>query len=341
MAAKPRFDFEIDWTTDLLAQQPSRPIKHLPEGGAVVEITTRTIHGRFLMKPGTKANEAILGILGRALHVFPDVRLHAFWFLSNHYNLLAFFPDVFVMAAFMNHVNSNLARELGMLHDWPEKFFGRRYRGIVLVDPGAEVPRLAYLLAQGTKEGLVSRPFDWPGAKCLGALVDGDSITGKWLDRTALFRARKRNPNAREKDFYVHYPIDLEPLPTWEHLSDGERRARARALVDAIEKMAAEENQRRRRKPMNPEKILRQNPHDSPVRIARSPAPMCHASSKQRFWGYVEFYGTFLQAYRTASEAFRGGDLAALEQFPPGCFRPGFAPESVRAPRRSFAEATL
>lgn len=82
----------------------------------------------------------------------------------------------------------------------------------------------------------------------------------------------------------------------------------------------------------SPEKILHQNPHDRRGRVARTPAPMCHASSKQRFWAYADSTVPSSRSTGAASEAFRSGALAALEQFPPGCFRPGFAPVSIRVP---------
>ncbi len=327
-----KVSFKIDWEKDVLEEQPSRPLKHLPTGGGVVEITTRTLHGLFTLKPGTRANDLILGVLGRALHVFPRVRLHGFVFLSNHYNLMASFPDVFVMAAFMNHVNSCIARELGVLYDWREKFFGRRYRGIVVTDEESQVERLAYLLAQGTKEGLVARPDQWPGAKCFDALTSGTKLKGKWVDRTALYRARQRDPGAREKDFVVEYDIPLYPLPCWENVPEEERQRRTRQIIEAIEEKARELNARLRRKPMGAEKILKQNPHDRPGKIAKSPAPLCHASSRRRFWKYANVYFDFVARYRAASKELRDGDLSAVDRFPPGCFLPAFRPPGTPSP---------
>ncbi|MGH9441975.1 MAG: hypothetical protein ACRD16_06845, partial [Thermoanaerobaculia bacterium] len=316
-------DFELDWTDDVLDEQPSRPLRFLPEGGAVVEITARTLHGFFLLKPGTRANELILGVLGHALAQFPQVRLHGFWFLSNHFNLLGFFPNAFIMAAFMNLFNSCLARELGRLYGWKEKFFGRRYRAIVLADSGAQVPRFAYLLSQGTKEGLVARPDLWPGAKCLGAVLRGERVQGVWVDRTAMYEARAKKKDVREKDFETIVDVPLHPLPIWERLPETERQRRTAEIIDAIERKAESENRRLRRKPLGAEKILSQDPHDSPKNFQRTPAPMCHASSRSSFWSFADAYRAFLADYRAASRALREGDRDAVDRFPPRCFRPG------------------
>lgn len=323
MGKKPfTFEFQYDWERDPIEKQPSRPLKFLMERGAVVEITTRTIHGRLLIRPGTKANDITSGVMGRSLSLFPEVRLFGHWFLSNHYNLLAYFPNAQVMAAFMNHLNGCLGRELGALYDWKEKIFGRRYRAIVLADEESQVRRLAYLLAQGTKEGLVARPDQWPGTNCLRTLLEGTTLQGPWLDKTALYRARRSRPDARAKDFITQYEVRIDPLPCWAALPEEERRARVRTIVSSIEEAAAAENARLRRKPMGAEKILRQHPHDHPAKIAKSPAPMCHAASRASFWRYANAYRAFVKAYREASRALRAGDLGALERFPPGCILP-------------------
>ena len=37
---------------------------YIPKGGALVETCTRTVQGRMLLRPGPKANDLILGVLG-------------------------------------------------------------------------------------------------------------------------------------------------------------------------------------------------------------------------------------------------------------------------------------
>ena len=326
-------EFEWDDGDEFGRGQPSRPIRHLPDGGGVVEITTRTLQGRFLMKPAQSANELIAGVIGRALELHPRVELYGYWFLSNHYNLLAGFPDVETMCAFMTFVNSNLARELGALYDWKEKFWGRRYRAILVVDEEAEVNRLAYLLAQGTKEGLVARPREWPGLKCLETLVTGKPVMGRWINRTGIYNARRGGKRVSEEDFVTYYPIRIAPLPAWKQLREAERRERTLALLAAIERRGADECKRRGRAPMGAKRILAQNPHDHPASIARSPAPMCHASSRKGFWKYANAYFSFLAEYRELSDRVLEGDLSALDEFPRRCFRPA-PPPIVRAARR-------
>jgi hypothetical protein len=44
----------------------SRRLRYVPEGGALVEVTCRTVHSRFLLRPSLALNEIVLGVLARA-----------------------------------------------------------------------------------------------------------------------------------------------------------------------------------------------------------------------------------------------------------------------------------
>ena len=61
-----------------------RPLRWIPEGGALVEVTCRTIHGRYLLRPSHNLNEIIIGVLARAKERF-HMRICGLIFLSSHY----------------------------------------------------------------------------------------------------------------------------------------------------------------------------------------------------------------------------------------------------------------
>jgi REP element-mobilizing transposase RayT len=89
----------------------SRPLRFIPEGGALVEVTTRCIQSRFLLAPGPLLNEIILGVLARAARIY-GVGVVAFCFVSSHYHLLVRVSDAEALARFACYFNSNLAREI-------------------------------------------------------------------------------------------------------------------------------------------------------------------------------------------------------------------------------------
>ena len=59
-----------------------RPVRFIPEGGALVEITGRTMQGRFLFIPSATFTDIALGVLGRAQRLH-NVRLFGYVVLSN------------------------------------------------------------------------------------------------------------------------------------------------------------------------------------------------------------------------------------------------------------------
>ena len=85
-------------------------------------VTDRCFQGRFLMRPSPKSNAIIIGVMAHAEARY-DVQLHNHCFMSNHFHLLVTAPSAAELAAYMQYVKSNLARELGRLHGWKGKFW--------------------------------------------------------------------------------------------------------------------------------------------------------------------------------------------------------------------------
>ena len=176
----------------------ARRLRHTPEGGALFDVTCRTVQSRFLLRPDPLLNEIIPGALARAKHRY-GVELSAFIFLSNHLHILAWATDSKQLARFMGYFLSKLAREVSRLTGWRDKVFARRYQAIpISEEEAAQVARLVYILSNGCKEDLVERPQDWPGAHCVDALLSGQPLKGTWFDRTQEFAARNRGePNLK------------------------------------------------------------------------------------------------------------------------------------------------
>src|SRR5947199_6371040 len=213
----------------------SRPLRWIPEGGALVEATCRTVHGRLLLLPTEELNEIIIGILARAKRMY-EVKICSFAFASNHYHLLLRVEDAEQLASFMGYLNSNLAREAGRLVEWREKFWSRRYRSIVISDEeGAQVERFKYVLSHGAKEGLVDSPSQWPGVHCIHALLGGEPLVGYWFDRTQESSTLNRREDVERLRYATPEALELDPLPCWQGLTPEQIRARIAPMVDEIE----------------------------------------------------------------------------------------------------------
>ena len=308
----------------------ARQLRYMPKAHTVFEITSRTVQGRHLLRPSKVLNDLILGIIGRAMRLY-GVRVYLFVFLSNHYHLIASALDAETLSRFMCYLNGNLAKEAGRLHDWRERFWGRRYSAIAILEEGSLLDRVRYVLSQGCKEGLVLRPGDWPGVHCVGALVNGEKLAGRWVDRTRESEAKGRNERYDPKKFCTRYEVSLSPLSFVKEMSEGERRAFFRKMVRDIEAETRERLAQEKSKVMGRKRILAMDPHSYPKEFRRSPQPMCHALSKETMESYRRAYELFVEAYRYAQERFMRGDPDALSYFPDDCYIPPFVRSSAQA----------
>jgi REP element-mobilizing transposase RayT len=294
-----------------------RPLRFLPSGH-LVEVTSRTVHGRLLMRPDQRTCDLIRGVLGRAQARY-RMRIVAFVFLSNHFHLLLLPDSPQQLSSFMAYLASNVAREVGRVHDWRDKFWARRYRAITVSnEETAQVARLRYLLAHGAKEGFVAAPREWPGPHSIPALFEGATIQGTWFDRSSEYRARRKGVECSPRDFASIESVTLTPIPCWASWPEDRRRKAVGDLLAAIERDA--QIVRAGKPPLGREAILRQSPHQPPARIKRSLSPAFHVATKAAWQLLREAYRSFVNAFRRASELLRSGDRAVA--FPEGSFPP-------------------
>jgi REP element-mobilizing transposase RayT len=300
-----------------------RPHRFLDNDSGVVELTSRCVQGRFLMRPSSEVNDRILGVIGRAQRQ-TGVRLFAFNYQSNHVHELCGVDSVEQMAAYQRFLKGNLARELGRHYNWKEKFWGRRYHSACLADNEVDQQkRLRYILANGCKAGLVDSPLDWPGVSTAWALSRGLwTLTSTWLDRSS-----QRSGRGESDPVEVEETVHLSPLPFMEHWSKDRRRQWFCDIIRDIEQEARERKRTEGRRSVGVKRVLEQDPHDMPQNFRPSPAPLFHATSdverrKLRFARELKE-----AAYRFAAEQLRRGILDVV--FPEDCF----LPPHVRAKR--------
>ena len=294
-----------------------RKLRFIPEK-MVVEVTTRTIQSRLLLRPSPELNDRILGVIGRAWSLC-DVDIHALVVMGNHIHFLLSTPDAKQLSKFMCHVNRNISDEVGRLHEWKGTLWERRYRCIPLCDEKSQIRRLKYILSNGCSEGLVDSPLDWPGATSVHTMVHGVPLVGTWIDRTAMFWAGRAGQEVKDRDFATQYIIPLTPLPCWQHLSPRRQRERCAKLILDIECETAAHNIAHNCTAMGAERLMQSHPHKKPSKTKRSPAPFCFGSKgAQR--AFTERYKVFECEYYRAAQARREDHSQA--PFPLGSFPP-------------------
>ena len=297
-----------------------RDLRYLTRPGALVELTVRTIQRRYLLRPGPRLNQLVVGVLAHAQQA-TGMRVHAIAVLSNHFHLLVSPSDTKQMADFMCLVGANLSKEVGRLHDWQGPMFDRRYASIPVSDePRAQVARLRYLLEQGTKENLVLAPADWPGVHAVDALCQGRNLSGIWIDRTALFHARQCGEDATDAGFESQVELTLDPLPCWDQVPAATYQARVAEMVKEIERETIERHQREKTVPRGAQWVRQRHPHERAKPGHRSPKPRFHAFARKIRDELVAAYNEFLAAYRIAAERLAAGDTAVV--FPENAFPP-------------------
>lgn len=299
----------------------------------VYEFTTRTIQERFLLRPSTFVRSIVLGVIARGLQYYPAVEMHAFAFLSNHWHAMLSSSDGAELAAFMGYVNGNVARELGRIHAWQGRLWGRRARPIPILDDESMVARFRYLLSQGVKEGLVERPEDWPGATSTPWLL-GEKLVGIWIDRDLETRARRRNPNPDPSRYTFEYEVRMSPLPCWASLTRQQIAARTRGLISEVVAQA----RLRGMSVLGVDAVLKLDPHGRPNESKHSPAPSCHAATQPLREAFRAAYRAFADAFRAAANALRSGGAPRTVAFPPGSFP---CPARYAKPEASFVPPWL
>ncbi len=310
----------------------SSPLRYVPEGGALVEITLNCIQGRYLLRPDPagEVNELVLGVVGRAQRLY-QMPLVGICVLSSHLHALAIPEDAKMMADFMRYVAGNLSKEIGRLHDWPGKLWMRRYRSIVVSDEAEDqIARLKYLLGAGVKEHLVRRAIDWPGVHSARALTRDHPLRGWWFNRSQEFAARRRRETFGRYKYATEEEVFLEPLPCWRHLSVQEVRHRVKDLIREIEREAEiERRAEAKKKEPNPRKmtvlgadfVMAVDSQYRPAEFERSPAPDFHARDKEVRKAMRDAYAMVVTAHAEASERLRAGDR--MVNFPEGTHPPG------------------
>ena len=306
-----------------------RRIRHIPKGGALVEVTIRTQQGRFLLRPSREFNQIVTGVLARALKYADGVKLCGVVCMSSHFHALLHVLDAEQVAKFANYFNGQLGRLVAGLRNWPDKVWSRRVQVIVVSDEErAHEARLRYLLSHGAKEDLVLTPREWPGIHLAKNLVDGEPLRGYWIQRSKLKAARQAAQRAGQDpatvdpvDYATFYEVPIEPLPGWAHRPIEEYKAYVADLLQQIEQETLERRRADQPRIVGRKQILKADPLHRPERLKSSPAPAFHAATAKALKELRNAYAWFAATYRAAADALKEGRFNVA--FPEGCFPPG------------------
>ena len=297
----------------------------------------KCIQGRYLLRAGPDFNARFIGVVAKAQELC-GVTIHGFVAMSSHWHCLATYDDPQQMAMFHCYLGTNVSKEAGKLHNWPDSIFTRRYGHVELSGEAAmDRARLKYLLSQGCKEGLVASPLDWPGPSSTWSLVSGEPLMGEWVDWTAFAKAVEEGEDVAEDDFIDRLEVKLSPVQSMTHVSAEDYRRFILEIVQEVEGETAAMHRAAGTSPLGADWVLSQDPHYRPVKEPeRRPRPWCHALDPEIRKAIKEALLFIALKYREAADRLKGGDRQA--RFPVFTFPPGLpfvtpSPESLAPPR--------
>ena len=277
-----------------------RALRYQPEENMIHVVSTRCLQGMSFLRPNKRVNQIIAGVLCRALSRSKgEIALSAYVFMSNHYHLILRSKDVKSLSEFMQYFNQNLSRELSHIHEWKNHFWQTNYASHLVLDESALIDQFKYILSNSVKEGLVPHPQSWPGLHCYSHIVERKKVNGLWIDRSALYNARrsKNKGHLTEDDFSIWDQLKLERPECWSHLNEEEYR-------DMIKVWAKEiSDEHRRLNFMGAKKVM-----EADVFQVRTPKvrdrPLCKSGCAQLRKAFMRAYYTFKEQYYFASCAY-------------------------------------
>lgn len=164
--------------------------RYIPPG-SLVEVSNRAVRSRFLLKPSREANELIAGVLAHAARRYPAMVVFVV-VPSSHFHLLLVVESAQQLAQFMCYLESNLARELGLLK---------------------------YLIGNTVKEQLVEKVGHWPSLHAAKQILEGEDLVGTWVNRTYLYRLGRSGKKIDPEKARSTETLKLSRLPCWKGLS--------------------------------------------------------------------------------------------------------------------------
>ncbi len=288
-------------------------------------ITTRCVGAQHLMRPDAKCCSIILACLSRFV-VTHKIDVYGFVFMSNHYHLLCGAPYL-NLSAFLQDLNSSIARRINTHRNREGVFFGERYTTVDVLGDEKFLEKLLYIMMNPCAAGLVMKPSEYPGVSSYKYHVEGEKVVGHWLDRKRFNRNLKRNQKVRQEDYTTTYEFELKPLPQWLSLSLEQRKKQLESMVQKrCEMLTRQRRNDGKKQYLGPKKCREMNPFGVPEQPKKSLYPACVGSNCEEITEYYEQRQAVVEAYKRA----RRRDCQSVRKktvsgicYPPGTLPPG------------------
>ena len=231
--------------------------------------------------------------------------------MSNHHHL-GCYDKAGNYPAFIAHLHKMVAKVMNAHWGRWENLWSSEQTSVVeLIEPHDVFDKMIYALTNPVKDHLVTESRHWPGASSLVAQLHDKELT---IRRPHWFFAKDgRMP--KEVTLRFTRPRGFE------HLSHDDWVKRVRESIAVVEARATAERRRKKLRVLGRKRVLSQSPLASPTSPARRRklSPRVAAKNRWRRFEALRRNDAWLQAYRSALDAYRRGNKEAL--FPIGTYK--------------------
>jgi len=293
----------------LLLGRMTQPRLVLP--GSTVMVTRRTLRRHHLFRPDPAMRQLYLYTLAVCAREF-GVLVHAVTLMSTHEHLIVTDPNGH-LPDFLRRLHRLVALGTKVLRKWEGPTWDHERPSVVrLLTEQAIVEKLAYVMANPVKAGLVRRAREWPGLTVLPQEL------GRRTWRIARPEVFFDADNPKWPDTIE---LSLTLPPSLEGAYDAHALRQAVALeLDRQEQLAHQEVRRRNWRVLGADKIRKLSPYRRATsfepRRGRNPTFAVGRGQQGAFFRAVAELRAFRRAYRQALEQWRAGMRQVL--FPKG-----------------------
>lgn len=265
-------------------------------------VTRRTLRRHHLFRPDPAIRQLYLYTLAVCARQC-GILVHAVTLMSTHEHLVVTDPEG-QLPDFLHRLHRLVALGTKKLRKWEGSTWDHQRPSVVrLLTDQAIIEKLAYVMANPVKAGLVRRARDWPGI----TVLPNELGRRTWrIERPDFFFDPKNSKWPETVELSITIPPSLEQS----YLPDQIRKAVSQELQNQ-EKLAAEDVRMRGLRVLGSQRVRRL----SPYRRAISPEPLVgknptfavgRGQIKMFLQAAVELRG-FRRAYRRALAAWRSG----------------------------------
>jgi hypothetical protein len=137
------------------------------------------------------------------------------------------------------------------------------YDDVILDDEGALHKKIAYVLSNAVRSGLVDESSEWPGFSTAPISESGEGFTITGVNRTRYSRGTQHRKNKPSRDSFAEtYRFSLAVPPTLDGLCPERRSAELRELISTADRFHRE--MRGGKRCLGVKRVLSQNPTSRP-----------------------------------------------------------------------------